>query len=551
MELQTGKKIYAIPSGDSCPKCGTHNNRPGTVRILGESGYEKNIQALICRECGTIYLTKKLSALVDTSNTCFEILDKPFPPEKRAPRVQFEYEEFTNHDSTILDEYNKIIKLSKSVKIVRQYRLLKDRRDDYFNSVDCFDDTTEKIYQCYKAEVRAYVRKHPGIIELAEQHATFSPAYNEIASLFTDHASSSFGFRMLYRDMVEGNLDAAELETRIKDICSYMTALTIAAPELTAVKVEPVYFIELKNVEFTLVQQNDRNKGYHRIPLEEDSNGIAVSFDRWISLFIKGLFCQPLMQPFRGILNSSECPYPKFNRGCMSYFQIAYYRSQPIPNAPVYTGTDIRIPEIPMPTVLPKKQIQGMSAIVQANMTGCIDQMHHVELVLGIVTVIDRSGKKITLEVPCSYCQECNRFYMSEYELEYIFHQGIPTCQVVNKDVFWHHGNAASVESSAESILKVNGYNVQRASGLSSEERQQILQRIIDEGILSAQLIDAYLDMFIAQHKGIEKYWEAVSKWECDREFVEGYERNSVDSDTDRVDIETIQKRTYHKRDED
>ena len=100
---------------------------------------------------------------------------------------------------------------------------------------------------------------------------------------------------------------------------------------------------------------------------------------------------------------------------------------------------------------------------------------------------------------------------------------GIPLCRMSDEKTYLKNYSVNGMILAQESILMQYGYNVSQTEGLSSSRRQKILAVLIDKGILSKSEIISYLDFFISQRESQSKYQIAISKWEMDREFVEGY----------------------------
>jgi hypothetical protein len=71
------------------------------------------------------------------------------------------------------------------------------------------------------------------------------------------------------------------------------------------------------------------------------------------------------------------------------------------------------------------------------------------------------------------------------------------------------------------------GYNVQASANLSTEERQQILKKAIEERKISVNEIINLLELQINLHSGNERYANAVEKWKEDADFVKDYGINS------------------------
>lgn len=72
----------------------------------------------------------------------------------------------------------------------------------------------------------------------------------------------------------------------------------------------------------------------------------------------------------------------------------------------------------------------------------------------------------------------------------------------------------------SESKLKQLGYTVAKTIGLSDSERQKILQRVIDNGVMSKDAICDFLKNNINLHKNQTTFAEAIDKWMTDLAFL-------------------------------
>jgi hypothetical protein len=76
-----------------------------------------------------------------------------------------------------------------------------------------------------------------------------------------------------------------------------------------------------------------------------------------------------------------------------------------------------------------------------------------------------------------------------------------------------------------ESILKIYGYSVSDADGLSPKYRQALLSELVDVGILTVPEVVNLLNFFIRIHSNAE-YRYACDKWQADKEYIENYQVN-------------------------
>ena len=189
----------------------------------------------------------------------------------------------------------------------------------------------------------------------------------------------------------------------------------------------------------------------------------------------------------------------------------------------------------------PKKEIQieDNHFIVRTNLFKCCkNHSHSLEEVIGLLKIITPTGTELIEKVPCAYCKDCNCFYMLESEYQRVSAKGDILCETKTYEEYCNMEILDTSNWSSESILKHNGYNVQANNNLSDEQRQAILQNIMNNNILSAHGIVSYIDTFIAQKRGLPQYRNAVMKWEKDKEFVLNYNNQAKRQ----VEIEKISR---------
>ena len=120
---------------------------------------------------------------------------------------------------------------------------------------------------------------------------------------------------------------------------------------------------------------------------------------------------------------------------------------------------------------------------------------------------------------------------------------GILICKMIEKEDLYRYGLHYH-NMAGESILMQNGYNVKANNGLTDIQRQTILANLIDDHTLTASEIISYLQMFMAQKKGLPSYQMAVDKWDADLQFVRQYKEDNKR----RVFINSITKVAYKRK---
>lgn len=188
-----------------------------------------------------------------------------------------------------------------------------------------------------------------------------------------------------------------------------------------------------------------------------------------------------------------------------------------------HTGkTDVAIPAH-RTDKKPEKVIRSNDFIIRTNLFRCYHKEHTVEEVIGVVSIVYPNGKVTQKKVPCAFCETCGHYFMLDSEFRRLTESGIILAQIISGTDYYRTGTISEFNAASESILMRNGYNVKAQVGLTDEQRTIILQNILDNHIMTLHQIVSYLDMFIAQKKGMPQYQVAVNKWKKDRNMILNY----------------------------
>ena len=162
--------------------------------------------------------------------------------------------------------------------------------------------------------------------------------------------------------------------------------------------------------------------------------------------------------------------------------------------------------------------------VVKGTTFKCMNRMHRINNIDGIIDVIDDSGKIIKTTIPAGYCPYCNVFFIVESTYQNLKMRGTPVCRISDEKTYSKTDvNSKGMKLAQESVLMQYGYTVSQQEGLSQKRRRKILEVIIDNNVLSKTDVISYLDFFINQRKHQRKYMHAVEEWKSDREFVSKY----------------------------
>lgn len=154
-------------------------------------------------------------------------------------------------------------------------------------------------------------------------------------------------------------------------------------------------------------------------------------------------------------------------------------------------------------------------------------QRDHHNLTCVNAKIRSKNGKYIYLNV--NYCTDCKQFFISYSEyLHYRSMYGI----LIAKIVMISNGEYSNDIDylAAESPLKLCGYSVSQAEGLTAQARQDLLRELIQLDIIKKTEVIRYLSWFI-QMNG-QKFGNEIarSKWESDLDYVRGL--NTAKQDT-------------------
>lgn len=188
-----------------------------------------------------------------------------------------------------------------------------------------------------------------------------------------------------------------------------------------------------------------------------------------------------------------------------------------------------------------KDIIPSTGFLVRTNMFSCI-RNHNVEDIIAVFRVLNSQGRIIQVEAPAAKCKKCKVFYIHEYIFQKILTYGTPLCQVISEKQYLNGSYLNMNPGMAQkSLLKICGYSVSATEGLTDQERQRILESIVENGIMTRHEIIQYLNYFISMRKNQSRDMsEAISKWKKDVFFVE----NMSITGLSRYEVKTVYRIT-------
>lgn len=180
------------------------------------------------------------------------------------------------------------------------------------------------------------------------------------------------------------------------------------------------------------------------------------------------------------------------------------------------------------------KPLNSADVIVLSSSKRCTNLNHNIKNYIGVLPVATKN-KRENIEVDLGYCKECNIYIMLHSTYNKI--QGDPICTVrdLTTNKVLNNANSGFWIESSEHVLHRLGYNVKAGNGMTSMDRQQILAKIINHGVLSKNEIISHLEYCINMASGREHLNAAVSKWKTDLDFVQKFK-----ADSERISVNSL-----------
>ena len=167
--------------------------------------------------------------------------------------------------------------------------------------------------------------------------------------------------------------------------------------------------------------------------------------------------------------------------------------------------------------------IVGVTTIVLNDNRKCTNNKHNIIDLNAIVRIAQPDGKVSTCDIPAAYCKECNTYFVLKKDYKTAKSRGKILCPIIDLTHEGEMKNKGKNLSSSESRIHQLGYNVQRGSHYTNEQRQLILANIIENTNISKHEIESCIIRPMTQHKTQPNYSDAVLAWKQDLEFVKNY----------------------------
>ena len=176
--------------------------------------------------------------------------------------------------------------------------------------------------------------------------------------------------------------------------------------------------------------------------------------------------------------------------------------------------------------LLPQFDVDVDKVVVRSNGFYC-NKNHGVIDIAGQVHLVNKKGNIITDVQPMAYCFSCNTFFILEETYKDLQKKGRVLAQVFKYESYLKDRERISEFNAEgwkdESVLKICGYSVSTADGLSSRERQAILGRILDKNVMTKDRMLSYLDLFCR----MSAFPDAIAKWTEDRKYISQYKSDA------------------------
>lgn len=173
-------------------------------------------------------------------------------------------------------------------------------------------------------------------------------------------------------------------------------------------------------------------------------------------------------------------------------------------------------------------KLHYVKAVVISHNRKCVYEEHNLTNIRAIIRVLASSNKVIEVNVPATYCKECNQYIILKCDFKSIKQKGTLLCHVIDETPEYIAKHKNSLYSGTESKVHRLGYNVIKQYGYTFTQRKIILANIIENYGITQHEILSMLDANIARKINLPNYADAVEKWQQDREFIANYKTGDV-----------------------
>ena len=172
--------------------------------------------------------------------------------------------------------------------------------------------------------------------------------------------------------------------------------------------------------------------------------------------------------------------------------------------------------------------IVGVTTIVLNDNRKCTNNNHDIVGLDANIRIVQPNGEILIYKIPAAYCKECDTYFVLKKDFKIAKSNGKILCPVIDLTQEGKSKNKGKNLYSSESRIHQLGYNVQRGSNYTKEQRQSILANIIENTNISKYEIESCIIRPMTQHKSQSNYTDAVSAWQEDLEFVRNYKYGDI-----------------------
>lgn len=190
----------------------------------------------------------------------------------------------------------------------------------------------------------------------------------------------------------------------------------------------------------------------------------------------------------------------------------------------------------------PVARITHAELIIVSERKKCIREDHELLAVSVVIRVLPKGGNAIDLTGPAFYCENCNEYYMLEYDINDMRKKGVLLCRLITESVYNKNRNSALSSLAPESVLRQHGYCVSKEENLTTSQRWITLDSIIDHHILHLQKVRSHIAWLVKTRQNMPNMEEAIDKWKVDLKHLDNTYHNNG---TRKIGISTIRDRQY------
>lgn len=189
--------------------------------------------------------------------------------------------------------------------------------------------------------------------------------------------------------------------------------------------------------------------------------------------------------------------------------------------------------------------VVGITTIVLNDNRKCTNNNHSITDLNAKIRIAKSNGEVTIFNIPAAYCKECDTYFVLKRDYKAAKLCGKILCPIIDLTREGEQKYKGKNPISSESRIHQLGYNVQRGSNYTREQREVILANIIENTNISKHEIESCIIRPMMQHKNQPNYADAVLAWQQDLEFVKSYKHGDIPEVI--VDKIIVGKRDYNK----